>query len=109
MKTPDIAYEIFLPPKDAWRGRINHKNVITNLPGKYQNIKFLKTAPTYEEMENEKEDAVPQLKTFGDPSEMNCGETCCYLNGRNVSKEIIIENPKHVYLFTIKTRFPEGV
>ena len=99
VKTFDIPYEIFLPPKGARRGRINHKNIIKDLPEKYLNITFLKTAPTYEEMENEKEDAVPQMGTFGDPSEMNCDKTYCYLNGRNVSKEIIIENPKDMFTF----------
>ena len=100
VKTYDIPYETFLPPKGYPRMiTLYHKNVIKNLPEKYQNISFLKTAPSSEETENEDAVSIPELTTFGDPRDMSCDDTCCYLNGRNVSKEIIIENPKDTFTF----------
>ena len=90
VRTQDIPYKSFFPEPRPME-------VIENLPEKYQNIGFLKKQPSYEEMQVE--EAIPKATSFGDPNEMNCNDTFCYLNGRTLKKELITENPKDMFTF----------
>ena len=54
VRTPDIPYESFLPPKGVWR--VNHNKVIDELPEEYENIAFLKNKPSDDDML----DAIPE-------------------------------------------------
>ena len=95
VKTPDIPYELFLPPAGVLK--LDHRKVIKRIPAKYQNIAFLKNKPSDEEMIANA--AVPQRTEFGDPNQFDCDDTHCYINGRTIKREIIQENPEDMFKF----------
>ena len=94
IKTADLPYELFLQAPGFWK-ILNPKKVIKNLPTKYQNIRFLKTKPSMEEMVG----AIEARSEFADPKKLNCGEAFCNVNGRTFKKEIVIENSKEMFEF----------
>ncbi|XP_063678020.1 carbohydrate sulfotransferase 15-like [Bolinopsis microptera] len=91
IKTSDTPYETFVQQLEE----VNDTNIF-NVTEKHQKIEFLKYAPSNVEMLKR---GVPKKSTFGDPNEMNCNDTFCYLNGRTLKKEHITENPKDMFTF----------
>ena len=88
IRTHNISYDTFLNQKST-------SEIINILPEKHPNVGFLKNMPTDEEMKQR--GAIQRLAHFGDPNEMGCYNNHCYINGRTLKREIIIENPKDTF------------